>query len=190
MKENYFESETFTGVDFAETELLRGDYEDCRFVNCNFAGVDFANVNFVDCEFSVCDLSGAKLSLSSMKNLEFIDCKLTGLLFEHCNPFLFEVSFEKCILNFSSFAGMKLKKTIFRHSSLHEVDFTETDLAEAVFDHCDLKGTIFEQTILEKADLRTSYNYSFSPAANKIKKAKFSLPAVLGLLREYDIIVE
>ena len=67
------------------------------------------------------------------------------------------------------------------------MDFTECDLAASVFDNCDLKLAAFENTILEKADLRSSYNYSINPELNKIKKAKFSLPAVVGLLDKYDI---
>jgi fluoroquinolone resistance protein len=43
---------------------------------------------------------------------------------------------------------------------------------------------------LEKADLRTAYNYSIDPSINKIKKAKFSLPGVVGLLSKYDIEIE
>jgi len=35
--------------------------------------------------------------------------------------------------------------------------------------------------------LRTAFNYSLNPELNKIKKAKFSLPAVVGLLDKYDI---
>ncbi len=71
-----------------------------------------------------------------------------------------------------------------------EVDFTEADLSSAVFDNCDLTRSIFENTILEKADFRTSRNYSFDPDLNKIKKAKFSYPGILGLLGKYDIEIE
>jgi hypothetical protein len=48
-------------------------------------------------------------------------------------------------------------------------------------------GSSFENTNLEKADFGTAYNYSINPNLNRIKKAKFSLPAVTGLLDQYDI---
>ena len=73
---------------------------------------------------------------------------------------------------------------------MQEVDFTECDLTNAVFDNCDLMKSNFDNTILEKADLRTSYNYSIDPEINLIKKAKFSIPGVTGLLDKYDIIIE
>jgi fluoroquinolone resistance protein len=46
---------------------------------------------------------------------------------------------------------------------------------------------MFDHTILEKADLRSSYNYSFDPEINRIKKAMFSLQGIPGLLNKYDI---
>jgi hypothetical protein len=45
----------------------------------------------------------------------------------------------------------------------------------------------FENTIIEKVDFRTSYNYSIDLEINKVKKAKFSLTGVVGLLDKYDI---
>jgi uncharacterized protein YjbI with pentapeptide repeats len=70
------------------------------------------------------------------------------------------------------------------------VDFTDADLSAAIFDACDLTKSKFENTNLEKADLRTAFNYSINPEINKVKKAKFSLPAVIGLLDKHDIEIE
>jgi uncharacterized protein YjbI with pentapeptide repeats len=53
-----------------------------------------------------------------------------------------------------------------------------------------LRGAIFDHTILEKADLRTAYHYSIHPDINRIKKAKFSMANIIGLLDKYDIEVE
>jgi fluoroquinolone resistance protein len=44
--------------------------------------------------------------------------------------------------------------------------------------------------LLEKADFRTAYNYSIDPEKNRIKKAKFSIFGVTGLLDKYDIEIE
>jgi uncharacterized protein YjbI with pentapeptide repeats len=112
------------------------------------------------------------------------------LHFENCDQFLFEVDFDKCILNLSSFYKWKLKKTRFKDSNLSEVDFTEADLTSSLFDNCELAGARFERTILEKADLRTSRNYSIDPELNKIKKAKFSIYGISGLLDKYEIEIE
>jgi hypothetical protein len=60
----------------------------------------------------------------------------------------------------------------------------------AVFSNCDLLHACFMYSIVEKADFRTARNYAFDPELNKIKKAKFSFPAVAGLLAKYDIDIE
>ena len=43
---------------------------------------------------------------------------------------------------------------------------------------------------IEKADFRNSHNYTIDPETNSIKKAKFSLPDVIGLLSKYNIDIE
>ncbi len=115
---------------------------------------------------------------------------MLGLRFDTCNEFGLSFSFDNCQLNHSSFYKTKIKKTIFKKSQLQETDFAESDLTSAVFDNCNLMQTIFDSTILEKADFRTSYNYSIDPETNRIKKAKFSILGVSGLLNKYDIVIE
>ncbi len=80
--------------------------------------------------------------------------------------------------------------TLFKNSQLQGIDFTETDLTSAVFDNCDLSQAIFDLSILEKADFRTAYNYSINPENNRLKKAKFSVLGLSGLLDNYDIEIE
>jgi uncharacterized protein YjbI with pentapeptide repeats len=128
-----------------------------------------------------------KLTKTALRDIKFYDCKLVGLQFQQCNDFLFSVAFENCVLNLASFYKLKIKKTTFKNSSLQEVDFTETDLTQSLIDTCDLSRALFENTILEKVDFRTSFNYAIDPEKNKIKKAKFSLNSVIGLLDKYDI---
>ena len=132
----------------------------------------------------------AKITNISFKDSKFKDCKLLGLRFDECNKFGFSVEFESCQLNLSTFYKQNLKNSKFKDSSLREVDFTESNLTNVIFNKCDLSGAIFKSTLLEKSDFRTSYNYSIDPELNRIKKAKFSLIGVIGLLDKYDIQIE
>jgi hypothetical protein len=111
---------------------------------------------------------------------------MLGLHFDTCNPFALACSFENCSLNHSSFYKTKIKKTIFKNSQLQETDFTQCDLTNSVFDNCNLASATFDNTILEKVDLRTSYNYHDPETMNK--KAKFCIPTVTGLLAKYTLI--
>ena len=115
---------------------------------------------------------------------------MLGLHFEDCNPFLLSLYVVNCSIKLSSFCKMNLKKMQWASSALHELDFSETDLASAVFKGCDLQRSIFSGTNLEKADLSTSYNYSIDPERNRLKKAKFSLAGLVGLLDKYDIQID
>jgi uncharacterized protein YjbI with pentapeptide repeats len=160
-------------------KLVNTGLRDIRFSDCKMLGLHFEDCS--DFLFAV-HFDKCILNLSS-----FFKQKLKKTIFKDCSDFLFAVHFEKCILNLSSFFKQKLKKTIFKECSLHEVDFTEADCSQANFDNCDLTGAKFEKTNLEKADMSTSFNYSIDPELNRIKKAKFSMDGIAGLLDKYDI---
>ena len=115
---------------------------------------------------------------------------MLGLRFEHCNQIGLSVSIENCNLNHSSFYHTKLKGTTFKDLKLQEADFTGCDLSSSLFDNCDLTEASFENTNLEKADFRTSFNYSIDPELNRMKKARFSLAGIPGLLIKYNIEID
>lgn len=190
MPGTYFEDQTFESIDFSKKPLALGEYEGCSFINCNFSDTDLSEIQFIDCQFKSCNLSMVKTIKTSFNGIAFQDCKILGVNFENCSEFLFKVDFNKCILNFSSFYKRNLKKTAFQGCILQETDFTQADLTGALFDQCDLLNTKFEQTNLEKADLRSAVNYSIDPEINRVKKAKFSLQGITGLLDKYDIEIE
>jgi fluoroquinolone resistance protein len=115
---------------------------------------------------------------------------MLGLHFDDCNPFLLSFDFSSCILNFSSFYRLKLKNIRFEDCKLEEAEFVETDLTGAIFKNCDLRGAVFEGAILEHADLRTAFHFSIDPEKTRIKRAKFSVQNVGGLLGKYNIFIE
>jgi fluoroquinolone resistance protein len=183
MAKAYSEGKEF--VNF--TELEHGDYENCQFLNCSFLSADLSRLNFINCVFKGCDLSLAKVSNSVLNEVYFTDCKVTGVQFGECNEFLFTVFFKNCNLSLSSFYNRKLKGCKIESSNLKEVDFTNSDCSALVFSQCDLSGAIFENTNLENADFRSAENYSINPEINKLKKARFTLAGLPGLLEKYQI---
>jgi fluoroquinolone resistance protein len=187
MERSYIEDQVFEKIRHAESPLEQADYEGCTFVSCDFSGADLGEFRFIDCLFKACNLSMAGLDKTSFQEVEFSECKMLGLRFEHCNPLGMSFSFGDCQLNHSSFYSLKLPRVRFIRCLLQEADFTGTDLSGAVLDECDLSLAVFENTLLEKADLSTAMNYSLDPEDNYIRGAKFSLPAVTGLLYKYQI---
>jgi fluoroquinolone resistance protein len=190
MGKEFIEEKTFEKEDFTLTPLAKGEYEYCNFISCNFSNGDLSGNKFLECKFAGCNMSLAKLNKTAFRDIVFKDCKMLGLNFENCDQFGFTVSFDNCMLNHSSFYQIKLKKTKFKDSKLQEVDFTECDLSSSLFDKCDLSSTKFENTILEKADFRTAFGYSINPEINRIRKARFSIFGIPGLLDKYDIDID
>lgn len=187
MASESFYKENFDLVDYSENRMPGETYEQCVFSNCNFFNSDLSRIAFTDCQFSNCNFSMTSIIDAAFKNVAFQQCKLMGIDFSKCDDFLFSASFTGCTLDYSIFEAKNLKKTKFDHCSLKDVDFSNADLTFAIFDSCDLLRATFYNSLLEKADFRTAINYSLDPAYNKIKKAKFSLEGLPGLLSKYNI---
>ncbi|SDM38048.1 pentapeptide repeat-containing protein [Kriegella aquimaris] len=190
MQHPFIADKTFKDFNNVKQRLTKAEYENCIFERCNFADGDLANQNFMECKFIACNLSNTNLTNTIFKDCLFKESKMVGVKFSDCNSFLMSFTFENCILDFASFYQLKIKNTRFIASKLEGVDFTETDLSGCQFDRCDLKGAIFQHSLLERADFRTAFNYSLDPEINRIKKALFAAPEVVGLLQKYDIVIE
>lgn len=188
--ENFFENEEFVNVNYSGQKVEQTEFDECTFRGCNFSNSDFSDNDFINCRFENCNFAVAKLTGTGLKDVSFTGCKLVGIDFEPCSNFLFAVNFENCVLDYSSFFGKKMKKTRFTGCSLVEVDFATTDLSGAIFDKSDLSMAVFKQTNLENADFRAAENYTFDPAENRMKKAKFSISGLPGLLGRYNLVIE
>jgi uncharacterized protein YjbI with pentapeptide repeats len=83
-----------------------------------------------------------------------------------------------------------MPKTNFIACSMKETGFINTQLSNAIFDNCNLDNAIFNDSQLAGADFRSAYNYKIDPEYNPMKKAKFSVQGIVGLLEKYDIKIE
>lgn len=190
MEETRVEDKTFELTDFSKRRFASVGYEKCKFVHCDLSDADLSNTRFSACEFTGCNLSNARTAKTVLRGVTFKECKLIGVHFDQCHGFLLSMDFENCSMDFCTFGKLNLRKTKFIGSRLHDADFTGADLTSALFDRCDLSRTTFDGSVLEKADFRTSYNYAIDPERNRLKKAKFSLAGVAGLLGKYNIEIE
>jgi uncharacterized protein YjbI with pentapeptide repeats len=93
-------------------------------------------------------------------------------------------------LQFAFFQDGKFVGTRFDKCDLSEANFTQANFSEAQFPDCRFFNAIFENTNLEKADFTTAEGFVINPANNRIKKAKFSLGGLPGLLADYDLEIE
>ncbi|HJS01258.1 MAG TPA: pentapeptide repeat-containing protein [Flavobacterium sp.] len=181
---------TFDKVVFINKKVSNREFEDCVFKNCDFSNSDFSNNTFMDCEFINCNLSMTSLSGTSLKTVHFSNCKLLGIQFNSCADFMFAVSYNDCILDYASFSNKKMPKSIFRSCSMKEVSFIGSNLSNSVFDNCNLENAVFNDTQLKEVNFLTAYNYKIDPEFNPMRKAKFSMQGIPGLLDKYDIKIQ
>ena len=181
------EDREWNDLDWKASPPPVGSYDQCRFIRCDLSGAVLRGYHFTDCQFSDCDVSNADLRGVVFNDAVFTGCKLTGLHFEDCHSIPFGVYFKACILTLASFTKMMLRKTIFEDCRLTETDFSGADLREAVFTGSDLDRAIFSGCNLEKADLRRVFHCTIDPAQNRMRKARFSLDGLPGLLSAYGL---
>jgi len=182
--------QVFEKVAFRDIGSAGDEFESCTFKSCDFSDSDLSDCCFTDCRLVDCSLSMATITNTGMRNMAFLGCKVVGVDFSKCRALLFAVSFEKCCLDYSGFSKTRLKKTTFNGCSIREADFTAADLTGTCFDDCDLERAVFSRTNLSQADFRTSRHYTINLEANLVRKAKFSVAGVAGLLSQYDIVIE
>ncbi|NML36630.1 pentapeptide repeat-containing protein [Chitinophaga sp. G-6-1-13] len=184
------QQKTFSDVNYAGRRLENREFVQCEFIDCDFSKSDLRDNSFEDCHFKQCNFSMVILNGAGFRDARFTGCKMLGVDFTQCNRFMFSFSFYECILDYSTFLGTRLRKTLFHDCSLKEVDFSEADLTSADFKNSDLTMARFSNTILEKADFRNAQNFGIDPDFNKMKKARFSALNLSGLLYKYNLDIE
>lgn len=93
-------------------------------------------------------------------------------------------------MDYCVFQELKLPNSIFEKCFLRDTDFYGSDLRKARFTESDLSSCFFSRCNLEESDFRKATGYSLDLNANKVRKAKFSLPEALELLRHFEIEVD
>ena len=185
----YFHTIEYNNETYGSDAVNFKEFEDCVFNHCDFSHCTFLAVTFIDCVFNDCNFNGTKINYVALRMATFNRCQIKDVNFAMCDKLIFEIAFNDCILDFSKFYTLKIKGTTFNKCSLIAVDFMGTDLTEVLFDQCDLHRSEFAKAIANKANFKTSFNYTIDPEKTKIKKAVFSLEGIKGLLFKHDIVV-
>lgn len=175
---------------FGTEDIMYRDFEHCTFTNCDFTQCNYLGVAFMDCEFINCDFTEAKINYVSFRDVMFTGCNFTGVNFAMVDTLLFKFVFKDCILDYAKFYTLKIKGTVFTGCRMIAADFMSADLTEAIFDNCDLHKSVFIDTIANKTDFYSSYNFTIDPEKNKLKRAIFSQSGLKGLLTKHEIIVK
>lgn len=185
---------TFVDLEAEEEAVFDGvEFEDCQFRRCRFPSSTFRGCAFVNCVFDSCDLSLLKIPFSRFTSVRFTDCKLIGVDWSETSSLTgltTSMSFQRCVLSYGFFLKLDLTGAQFVECEARETDFTGATLQRASFVKSDLEGAKFLETDLREADFTGATGYVIDPTRNKVKKARFSLPEVIGLLKAFGVVVK
>lgn len=185
--------ETFEGLEAEEAIFDRVEFEDCVFRYCRFPSTTFRGCAFVNCVFEGCDLALLKVPGSRLTSARFSDCKLIGV--DWCEAssltgLTTNMAFMRCVLSYGFFVKLDLSGARFEECEARETDFSGATLQRASFARSDLEAAKFMETDLREADFTGAHGYVIDPTRNKVKKARFSLPEAIGLLKTFGVVIK
>ncbi|SRR5579883_2493011 len=170
-------------------DLRSQDFEDVIFSGCTLISTEAREAKFIDCAFQECIISSVKFD-GAVLQVEFKNSKIEGVNFFTAKREILSLSFEGCLVRYSSFAELKLKETRFKSCVFQHVDFADADLSGSDFSDSKFEECKFRNTNLSKANFQRAIGYTIDPTLNKVKGAKFDVPEVLALLAPFGIVIE
>jgi len=168
-------------------------FSDCTFDHCTFGGATFASCTFTGCTFDTCDLSLMQPAGSRFMDVRFVDSKLVGVDWTRVDlvaKMALTVVFERCVVSQALFNGLNLRRLRLVDSVASEADFSNADMSDSVCTGTDFAGARFSDTNFTSADLRRARGYRINPLANRVAKAKFTMPDAVGLLDGLGVVIE
>lgn len=188
-----YTNENFKKLRFEASRVSKKEFYECVFSKCSLRETTFKDCKFIDCTFEDSDLSLINVQGSTFTDTKFERSKVIGVNWTIAawSKLVSEspISFHECVVDFSAFIGLSLRKIVFEKCVAQEVEFSEADLSDANFSGTDLTRSRFRKTNLTRANFESATNYSIDLSANKITKARFSLPEALSLLVGFDIVL-
>lgn len=185
-----YENAAFEKISAANLPLTGKTFISCSFRGCDFSGSDFSSSSFDDCVFTECNFTGTDITGARLQKAVFRESKMMGIDFSAADPFAMDIAFTGCVIDSCGFCDMKLKKTPFTGCEIIATDFFGTDLTGADFSRAAFRDAGFDKTVLCGADFTDAKGYAINPAANSLRKAKFSLPDAVALLEMMGIIIK
>ncbi len=180
---------TFTSQNFVKVSFADYSFSNCVFEKCDFTDSSFENASLWGCTFKQCNFSLVLLKECRKENVLFEESKLIGINFSRCNTLIFSINARKSFFQYCNFSALSMKEVSFKDSKIYQCRFIDALLEKACFTQVDLNGTTFHNCDLRESNFEGALNYCINPCENKIKKAKFSFPECIGLLKSLDITI-
>lgn len=191
LNDEAFYGKTFTDLAMLQESVSRKVFESCVFESCDFTEAFFDACTFKDCQFRKCKLTAVNVRNSKFSDVQFYESKVLGVDWTKAYWRGLELGaplfFKECLLNASSFYGLKLSGIVFEDCRAHDVDFREATISRARFTGTDLTNSLFVNTNLTGADFNGATNYDIDVKKNTIKNAIFCRYEAVSLLTSLGI---
>ncbi|WP_417537267.1 pentapeptide repeat-containing protein [Marinomonas sp.] len=182
---------TFTDLSMEQDSISRKTFESCVFESCDFTEAFFDGCTFKDCQFRKCKLTAVNVRNSSFSEVQFYESKVLGIDWTKAYWRGLQLGaplfFKECLLNASSFYGLKLSGIVIEDCRAHDVDFREATISRGRFTGTDLTNSLFVNTNLTGADFNGATNYDIDVKKNTIKNAIFCRYEAVSLLTSLGI---
>jgi len=166
-------------------------FESCIFESCDFSESSFEACAFKECQFIKCKLTAIKVENSKFCDVQFYDSKVLGVDWTKAYwrglNLGAALHFKRCLVNASSFYGLKQSGIVFDDCRAHDVDFREATLSRGRFSGTDLTNSLFVNSNLTDADFNGATNYDIDVTANTLKGAIFCRYEAVNLLTSLGI---
>lgn len=182
------ESTLYEKADFSEIGSS-DEFYDCRFVSCDFSDRTIRKTAFEKCVFDKCNFAMTVFACG-LRDAAFTDCKMIGADLSAIDRFSNALSFNRCNLDYASFANIKLRGLAFRNCRMHDTSFESAGIPDSTFAGCDMERASFAGADLERADLSAAFNFAIDPRECRLKKTVFSRYRLEGLVSHLNIVIK
>ncbi len=191
--EREYDNQTFQNVICHDENVEFKEFDECVFSSCSFLETRFRGCRFLNCTFHDCEINLIHVHDCSFTETTFNHSKVIGVNWTDASwskrGLLNSIHFSECVINHSTFMGLRLRNMRLTSCVARDVDFAEADLTQANCSHTDFSQSRFLHTNLTKADFRGAKNYAIAAHLNTLKQTTFSLPEAMSLLYGLDIIL-
>jgi len=187
--EDYYVSEgTVTFLELEEEQEDKIIFDQIHFQGISMEGVRFQQVEFVDCLFEKCDLSNVDFGDAVFHRVEIRNSKLLGTNISASR--LTDVKIEDSVANYLSMSFSKLKKVLFKQTSINRADFIEAAFDKVGFEKCELDGANFTDTSLKGIDLSSNTYEQLTVTIEKLEACIVSTEQAIGFAKSLGLVIK
>lgn len=184
-------NQKFEDIVMVQDRLTNAIFETCTFESCDFSESVFDGCTFKDCQFIKCKLTAIRVKNTKFSDVKFYDSKVLGVDWTKAYWRGLDLGaalhFERCLVNASSFYGLKQSGIVLDECRAHDVDFREATLSHGRFSGTDLTNSLFINSNLSNADFNGATNFDIDITKNTLKGAIFCRYEAVSLLSSLGI---